>query len=573
MLSKVMTAVDVLATPEKEIPKEDFYLTGSLTFDEEVKLERLYKTPMDKMERTASILTELAEMRGKKISPIVLRTPQILPVLLSYVNKRFFIGDKPGLGKTVMSAGSYALYCMQELKRERKPKKIIVVTVSSHIIGFQKEWESFGLDLLPLVNGTQNIRRTLKNNDLNDYDGVILNWSGLSTNGFLDFYLEHHDEFQYAVFDETTTLLNPKSMTYQVVDEIVNNFQNGIERVLFLNGSSFKKDLFDFYHQFNILEPKLIPSKKFLEDRYIIRGGRNHYVNEVVNIGGAVSSEVVRRKTGAIESYRNQEELKKRLKYYYIARSKSDYSDSLPEHNYVLHPIELSTTQREQLKESFNISVINSPSTSNPNVKLTRSNSMKLDSIISFADEVSSDRPILYVYNRESQKVVVKELEKLGYKVGLLNGEITKSEERNKIVSDFNNKKYDMLVFNIINAINLPTSDRILFYDIPTMPETTTQIVGRIDRNNYEDKKFYDFFCYLDSPEMINLIKLSCFREYHSNKFTGQYVSIYGMLVAQLTRHIGDERMEEMQKVIDNMYESNQTFEEVTETLQNLVGI
>lgn len=581
--------IDFISKKAEDIPEDEFYLDLDLTDTQKTILDKILNKDesLKVSESIPKVLNVFAKLRGKEIEEITLREPQVPPVMMSLVNPRFFIGDKPGLGKTVMSAGSYALYGITEMKKKRKPKKVIVVTVTTHILGFQKEWESFGIDLLPLTNGTDSMRRTLRNANLDDYDGVIVNWDGLKINGFLEHYLQHHEDYGFIVFDETSKLLNPDTDLYKSVNLITNSYQGGIERAIFLNGSSFEKDLFDFYHQFNILKPKLIPSKKFLEDRYIKRGGKSQFVHDYVQYGGVQTIELVKRSLGEIEGYRNQDELRKRLKYYYIARSKSDYSDDLPEHNYVLHPIELTHKQREVLAEHFLISKVNSPETSseeldengNPvpsnstGLKLTRQSSPKLNQLIEFADEVSEDRPIIYVFNTKAQETIKKELEKLGYKVAILSGKVTSTKKRNEIVEGFNNYEYDMLIFNIINAINLPTSNRILFYDIPTMPQTTNQIVGRIDRNNYEDKKFYDFFCYLDSPEMINLIKLSCFREYHSSKFTGQYVNIYGMLVAQLTKYIGNARMNEMQHIIDNMYETNKSFEEVTSLLENSLGI
>lgn len=565
-------------TPISQVEKVEkgskhYYLDKGLSEAQKTAIDKILEMPLTAKEVIANVININAQAKGLPLPGITLRNAQIDPVLLSYVNPRFFIGDKPGLGKTVMSAGSYAYYCIQERKKGREPKKVIVVTVSSHVIGFAKEWESFGIKLLPLTKASQGIRRAFKNNDISDYDGVIINWDSLKTNGFLEHYLRHSDLYGYGVFDETSRLLNPRSSIYKVVNNLVNNYQGGLERVIFLNGSSFEKDIFDFYHQFNILQPKLIPTKSFLEERYIIRKGRNIYVNDVVTRNGTQSVEVVSRKIGEIEGYINQEELRDRLKYYYIARSKRDYSDDLPEHSYVLHPVEPTLAQLKALDERFIISSINSPATSDPSKKMTMGNSPKLQQIVAFADETSEDRPILYVYNREAQHTIKAELEKLGYKVGILNGGSGDALARNKIVTDFNNKKYDMLVFNIINAINLPTSSRILFYDIPMMPQTTNQIKGRIDRDNYTDKKFYDFFCYLYSPEMVNMVQLACFREYHSGKFTGQYENIYGMLVAQLARYVGNEAMDNIEKLVHKMYETNSDFDEITSEIRGVIGL
>lgn len=573
----------IVEQPKKEekevtingIPKSEYYLIKNLGKDSLQSIDTILAGDIseEKVTEVKNILRVHAEMRGRNIPDITLHDPQVDPVLMSEYNPRIFIGDKPGLGKTVMSAGTYANYVVNELRAGREPKKVIVVTVSSHVVGFAKEWKAFGINLIPLTKGTQGIRRAFRNNNIDEFDGVIINWDSLRTNGFLEHYLEHHEKYDFGVFDETSRLLNPKTSTYKSTNAVVNEFKGGLTHVVFLNGSSFEKDLFDFYYQFGILQPKLIPTKSFLEERYIVRGGRNIFYRDHMRGRSRQQIEYIRRKTGEIEDYKNQEELRDRLKYYYIARSKQDYADNLPEHSYNLHTVEPTPAQYKALDEQFLISVVNSPATGDPDKKLTRSNSPKLDQLINFADEVSDDRPIIYVYNREAQKTIQEELEKEGYKVGVLNGGSGGAEDRSAIVDAFNNYEYDMLVFNIINAINLPTSERILFYDIPMMPQTTNQIKGRIDRNNYDTKKFYDFFCYLDSPEMINIIKLACFREYHSNKFTGQYENIYGMLVSQLSRQIGIDKMMEAEEKIDNMYESNETFEEVTDEIRGVLGI
>ena len=78
----------------------------------------------------------------------------------------------------------------------------------------------------------------------------------------------------------------------------------------------------------------------------------------------------------------------------------------------------------------------------------------------------------------------------------------------------------------------------MIFYDVPTNPQLTYQIMGRIDRNNFKDSKSYHFLMYLKSPEMQNMIDLAYFREVHSGKFTGQYEDVYKKLIKQLYSYI-----------------------------------
>lgn len=547
------------------IPKEEFYLTRGLSHSQTELMAEFSHVDDQSKEALRGIIPLFAQERGLSSKNIQLRLPQIDPVVLSYINPRFFIGDKPGLGKTVMSAASFAYYGYMQLQEGQPIGKILVVTEAAHVVKFAKEWQSYGINVMPLSGGTVKTERSLAEFDFNEHDGVVIGWDGLKTNGFLDFYLRHHKEFKMGIFDETSKLLNPKSMLYEVSDAIINTYQNGLDRVLFLNGSTFEKNIYDFYYQFNILQPKLIPSKKFLDDRYVVKEMSNVYRR-------GATGKVVNQRFADIVDYKNQDELRERLKYFYIARSKEDFASDLPVHEYNLHVITMTEEQEQALEEIKHISVVNSPRTSDETKTLTRDNAPKLDDILTYFVQHAKDRPIIYAYNTESQRTLCAELKKLGYKVEVLNGE-SSAEDKAKIVDKFNNYKIDTLVFNVQKAINLPTSDRILFYDIPTMPQQTSQIKARIDRNNYTTAKKYDFFCYYLSPEWLNLSRLGHFREHHSNEFTGQKDYVYSQLTEQMSEYIEQDVQTELKQTYETMYQDNKKFNEVESKIKSLLNI
>lgn len=543
-------------------PRETEILENLLNKDEAVFKERCID----------NALVKHAKHFNKPIPNIKLRLAQITPVLMSAINPRIFIGDKPGLGKTVMSAESFAFYKMRMIKQGKEPKKCLVVTKSDHVQGFCNEWKSFGIDLLAVKDGSTKIEKTFEKEDVNNYDGVITNWDSLKTNGFLAHYLENADMYDYGVFDETSYLINDKSIIYGVCDNIINNYQGGMKHILFLNGSSFEKNIYDFYNQFKIFAPKLIPTKKFIEDRYVIRSGRNMFVS-----GWSTNSNITRQammqiNTAKIENYTNQEELRERLKYYYIARSKEDYYADIPKHINKLHPVWLGKEQIKALRDSFHASVINSPKTLNKDAKFDMTTSPKLKLIVEFADETIEDRPVIYVFNKEAQKTIASEIRKFNHKVVILNGE---TKDKQAVIDAFNNEEYDVLITNVDSAVNIPSSDRLLFYDIPSNPQKTTQICGRIDRNNDTVVKFYDFFCYINSPEMNNIFVNGYFREKHANLFTGQESNQYKELLEQLSVVLSDtdtiERYKAMfdreEEKVKNLSKGNKEIEKLFESL------
>lgn len=561
-MSTVQTNADVLnRTP----------FIGDLTERQIEKLDQFLHLPDGSFTFLESILVDNASEKGLTIPKITLRKAQLKPVAMSYVNPRFFIGDKPGLGKTVMSAACVALYQKQARKKGEVPGKVLVVTDTSHVKGFAREWQQFGIPLLDLSGGKANIVRQLKKYSLNEFDGVILNWDSIKTNSFVEFYARHHKVFEMAVFDETSKLLNLQSTLYQMTDLLVNHYKGGIPRVVFLNGSSFEKNIFDFYGQFNILKPKLIPSKTFLEKHFVIREGRPEVRTDYLEKSYMQVKHSLMY-TGEIVDYKNQDILREKLKYFYIARSKSDYSADIPEHNYKLHLLTMTRKQAQAISQNRSISVINSPATANPCAPMTRKELPKLDFILEYIPKVIEDRPIIYVYNIEAQKAVKEALEELGYHCAIINGEQT-IKERDDLIDRFNSGELQILIFNIRKAINLPTSDRIIFWDIPTMPQQTSQIIGRIDRNNYERAKFYDFLCYLNSPEMENMVRLAYFRETQASAFTGQQEHVYKTLQQQLSYYLSEENLEKVNLLLKEIDAGNFVYQNVSAELDKLLRI
>ena len=538
-----------------------YFLLGDLEESELLSLEKIVR--MDKIESLKKIINDSAELSGRTHVDTTLLDPQTIPVAMSWLNKRFFIGDKPGLGKTVISTASYALYRKKMIEAGLPVGKMLLVTDNNHCLGMSKEMrEKFGVNLLPLIDGTDKIERTLKKIDFrNDdsFDGVVTSWGSVKSNGFLYFYLEHSDLFNFAVLDETSKLKNNDSQVYQVVDDIVNKYNGGIERVMFLNGSSFEKSIYDLYNQFAILSPRMFPNKKFIDDNYVIKGGKSWFETSINFVNGVPERSVNQRRTGMIVDYKNQEDLKKRIRHHYMARSKSDYSDVLPQYNFRLYVTKLSKEQEKMMDSDdviVNSSLLNSPTTRDKKAKFNETTVPKLGMILEHFEQVFEDRPIIYVYNTDAQYKIKEALTERGYSAEILNGELD-STAKQDLIEKFNNKKIDTLIFNIERAINIPTSDRIIFYDIPTMPQRTYQIKGRIDRNNYTQPKFYDFFVYLDSPEMLNIIELAYFREKHASAFTGQEEDLYKQLIEQLYNHYEKEQLEKIGEFMNNNSDSH----------------
>lgn len=547
--------------------EDDFYLTLGITEQQIKQMDALDYLTNEHKGKIAGVIEDSADMFGRETESITLLPAQIKPVLLTYINPRYFIGDEPGLGKTVMSAASYAFYRMKEKSKGNKVSKVLVVTDAPHVVSFAKEWTSYGINMVAWSGKQAKINESIEQFG-EDLDGVVCGWDTLKTNSFLEYYVKNCEDYQYSVWDETSRLIGEGTLTSKITNAILNDYMGGIERAIFLNGSSFEKNVYDYFYQFKILRPKLIPSKAWLDRRYVVKRFDSVYRKNA-------QGKVINQKYGEIVDFRNQEELKDRLRYYYIARSKSDFTTDgeLPEHEYTLYPVTMTKQQEELLKEVKDVSVINSPTTMHEDIPTDRHTCPKIGLVVDKAIECKEDRPIIYVYNINSQDAIINELESKGVRVARLNGSLS-SSEKDEVVKSFNKKELDMLVINVRKAINLPTSDRMIFYDIPTMPQTTGQIKARIDRNNYTKVKKYDFYCYLHSPEMVNLVRLGHFRERQASLFTGQKKNVYGKLVKQLEEILTEDEnrvIKEKQKYLEE--HKDKTFDDVKKDIEDLLTI
>lgn len=567
------SAMDNLDLEDLVENNEDYFLSTDLNENQKKQIDFLLDTPLEKKAQLENLFIKSADLVNRTHNNYKLYPAQIDPVVMSYINPRLFITDSPGLGKTIEAGGVYAYYRLKQLQQNLNYGKVLVVSETIHVLGFQKEWENLGIRLLPLYNGNAMIKKQIlkfiENPD--NYDGVVINWSGIKTNEFVNLWLECHNLFKMGIFDETSCLCNPKSMIYRMADTIINKYQNGLERVVFLNGTPFEKDIYDYYYQFKILKPNLIPSKTWLEGRYVIKEGKSITLRQINPDG---SRSLVTRNTGEIVDYKNQEELRKRLKYFMIGRTKSDFSKSgsIPKHSYILHMVSLSSTQIKKLKENKKMSLINSPETSSETDVLNRKSNAKFNELMNFIPRIIEDRPLIYAVNTKSQISIANELLNMGYRVGLINGHLN-VEEKDKVVQEFESGLLDIIVFNIKKSLSIKTSERIIFYDIPTMPQQTLQISARIDRDNYDKSKVYDFFCYANSPEMLNMIELAYFREQNGNLFSGKTTDIYGQLVKQLVNIYSLEKIKEVSTKIETMYKENKEFKDISESVEDLLNI
>src|SRR5699024_11774766 len=140
------------------------------------------------------------------------------------------------------------------------------------------------------------------------------------------------------------------------------------------------------------------PNKRWIDDNYVIKENREIWGTQLFNNNGSANKRTVVRKVGDIVDYKNQEEFRHKMRYYYIHKNKSDIKGELPTHNYKLHMMPLTPKLKKEIETGGAMSIhsINSPGTSNSKAKMTRTDYPKLDYLINRFKETESERHIIY---------------------------------------------------------------------------------------------------------------------------------------------------------------------------------
>ena len=224
------------------------------------------------------------------------------------------LADDMGLGKTVQVLAH--LTC--EKARGRLKHPALVVAPTSLVGNWRDEASRFAPDLGVLVLHGAN--RAARYEEIQQHDLVITTYPLLPRDR--DDLVKQ--QFSLLIMDEAQAIKNSRSQAAQVVREIP------AKRRLAMTGTPLENHLGELWAQFDAVEPGLLGSEKAFARAY-----RNP-----IEKGGDTE---------------RQQRLNKRVSSLLLRRRKEDVLTELPPKTEIVHPLELSGSQR-QLYESLRLS-------------------------------------------------------------------------------------------------------------------------------------------------------------------------------------------------------------------------
>lgn len=446
-----------------------------------------------------SILKDRNEDAKKYIGS--LRDYQTLGTAFMYLSPRSILADGVGLGKT---AEISALINFLVFKKEMS--RFCIAVETSAIAQTQYELMRFtGLNVVSLPSEARNIRKVINNIDWTKVDGIVIKHSTLRSDVFSKWLSINLDSkgmcnlFNVFFLDESSVVKNPDAK----VSQYTRNICNIVPRVHFMNATTFETKLMDVYYQSDMLNDQLLPKKWRIEQEYCTFGRRKYWTKE--------NGKPKLNWKHELNGYKNQAKFKESLKLFYFGRCKADVGMDMP-HIYKVYEVEPSADQIMALNMGYRyMEVLNCPSlVTDMGIETSRKTVPKLNRLCELMEnEFSQSSVMIYCFHLDSQESVRKEMEALGRKPIVLNGDCT-DEARYEAQQGFNNGKYDVIITNIKKSLNLYGGDVCIFYNAITNPAGLFQAAGRIDRNVDDKIKTFVLMLYKNTDEynfFMNTVK------------------------------------------------------------------
>ena len=421
-----------------------------------------------------------------------LRDYQTVGTAFMYMSPRSILGDGVGLGKTAEVSA-----LINYLKANNQMTRFLMAVENSAWAQTTAELIKFtGLNVIQLPSESSKLNRAIKKIDWLSVDGIVIKHSTLRSDPFSKWLaLNLNPDGSCKIFDtffldESSVIKNNTTKTYQYTMNICNICR----RVHFMNATTFETNIMDIYNQADMMNPDLLPKKWRIERDFCTFGTSQYWTK----VGGKAKLNFRRDLTG----YKNQAVFKQSLGLVYFGRCKKDVGMDLP-HVYKVYEVEPSNDQSVALSKGYRyMEVLNCPSLiPDIHIDTNRKNVPKLERLMQLVENDFADEHIMiYAFHLEAQKAIKEELEKIGRKPVILNGEC-KDEERFIVQSKFNDGEYDCIITNIKKSLNLYGGDVCIFYSLLTNPSSIFQVAGRIDRNVDKSIKTFVLLLYKGTDE------------------------------------------------------------------------
>lgn len=388
------------------------------------------------------------------------------------------LADEMGLGKSIQT-----ICFIKALLHEAKDKQFLIVSPTSLIYNWQKEFEKFAPNInYQVIAENKQKRQELLSHNTN----VIITTYGLLRQDY-EIYKDKH--FEVMIIDEAQNIKNPKTAISQTVKKI-----NARTKIA-LTGTPIENSVIELWSIFEFIMPGYFTSLNKFQTKYNVKEFTDEKINILNNLNKQISPFILRRKKTEVAK-----ELPKKIE-------NNIYLDMYPEQK-KLYVSQLNKTKEEMneiiktegfLKARFKIlqlltklrQICIDPKITFENYKYE---SIKIDELTNIVQRIveNNHKILIFTSFKTALNIVKEKLESNNITTYTIDGSVS-SKKRMELVENFN--KDDTNVFLIMlkaggTGLNLTSADVVIHLDLWWNPQVENQATDRAHRigqkNNVE---------------------------------------------------------------------------------------
>ena len=376
-----------------------------------------------------------------------------------------------GLGKSVQ-----LIYLCKLIIKENPKAKILIITPTSLVYNWQKEFDKFASELKYKVfaeNKTQRLNELENISDIN----ILITTYGLIRND-LDKYKEI--PFELVAIDEAQNIKNPNTGISKAVKSLNANVKFA------LTGTPIENSLIELWSIFDFIMPGYLASRDKFNSLYSVKD-----IDKEEN---------------------NLNRLNTQIKYFILRRKKKDVVKDLPDKLENNIYIDLGKTQKqvymaevqktkEELDELIKLEgwskarfkilqlltklrqICIDPSIIFDNYK---GESAKIDELLKIVEETKANghKMLIFTTYKKALDLIIPKLNNIGISSYYIYGSVS-SKKRMELVEKFNNDNTDVFIITLKaggTGLNLTSATVVIHLDLWWNPQTENQATDRAHR-------------------------------------------------------------------------------------------
>lgn len=571
-----------------------------------------------------------------KASKTIFKPYQFIPLvkLLNSSNQRIIIADEVGLGKTI-EAGHIIL----EFAARGKLNNFLIVCLNSIQEKWKDEMENKFNIKLKIYESLREFKADIKEHHANGTNiAGIINYDKFRSSNNSAYFEENAVAFDMIVFDEAHHLRNPTNAR-----KALKNFTSIAKSVVMLTATPMMTGLDNLYNLIHLLDEREYSKYEVFQNNININKPFIRAFNEVstnkplAEIASNLKSAEVENvfKFGKYESvevqklseilkddplfqsvlqdFETKEDTRNlrtiikqklvnlnRLNHIYSRTRKSQVltDGEVVTRNANVIPIKMTDEESEIYEEVvYNYadagigavqkkrSIASSLFANNYSEAQLSDNTLEInqmDSKYKALKDVLKENPrkiIVFSFFRKTLLYLKKRLTSEGFKVGLIFGGLD-VKERNKIIDDFRNGGFDILLASEVGSTGLDMQfcDCMVNYDLPWNPMVVEQRIGRIDRIG-QQSEVINIFNLIHTGTIEDIIyerlynRINIFRESLGNldEILGERENYFEGLIEELykTQLTDEQREQKLDVVADAVLTNKHHLQDVEEKLKD----